>query len=188
PGLSQLTVAPPDSTGAIGPNNYIEMVNQQIGVYDRNLNLLSSMDNGSFTGAGSLTVTDPQIQWDGQGGHWLYAALGVATGANMLIFGWSKTPDPTDLTNGWCLFGTPRGKYLDDYPKLGHDDNFISIGTNVYDDTAGFTFVTANIFAIRKPAAGDASCSVDPVLYVADADHHLHNADGSTAFTPVPAT
>ncbi|MDX6607405.1 MAG: hypothetical protein QOD14_1945, partial [Solirubrobacterales bacterium] len=41
PGLSQLTVAPPDSTGAIGPNNYVEMVNQQIGIYDRSLNLVS---------------------------------------------------------------------------------------------------------------------------------------------------
>jgi hypothetical protein len=35
PGLSQPTVAPPDSTGAIGPNHYVEMVNQQIGVYDQ---------------------------------------------------------------------------------------------------------------------------------------------------------
>ena len=189
PGLSQLTVAPPDSTGAIGPNNYVEMVNQQIGVYDRNLNLISSTDNGSFTGAGaSLTVTDPQIQWDGQSGHWLYAALGWRPAPTCCIFGWSKTSDPSDLTNGWCRFGTPRGNLLDDYPKLGHDDNFISIGTNVYDDTGGtYTFVTANIFVIRKPAAGDASCSVDTVLYVADAAHPLHNADGSTAFTPVPA-
>ena len=188
PGLSQPTVAPPDSTGAIGPNNYVEMVNQKIGVYDRNLNLISSTDNGTFTGAGaSLSVTDPQIQWDGQSGHWLYAALGVATGANMLIFGWSKTSDPSDLANGWCQFGTLRGNLLDDYPKLGHDDNFISIGTNVYDDSTNFTFVTANVFAIRKPAAGDASCSVGTVLYVADATNPLHNADGSTAFTPVPA-
>jgi hypothetical protein len=188
PGLNQITVAPPDSTGAIGPNNYVEMVNQEIGVYDRNLNLISSTDNGTFTGAGaSLSVTDPQIQWDRQSGHWLYAALGVATGANMLIFGWSKTSDPSDLTNGWCRFGTPRGNLLDDYPKLGHDDNFISIGTNVYDDSTNFTFLTANIFAIRKPAAGDTSCSVNTVLYVADAAHPLHNADGSIAFTPVPA-
>ena len=189
PGLSQLTVAPPDSTGAIGPNNYVEMVNQQIGVYDRNLNLISSTDNGTFTGAGaSLTVTDPQIQWDGQSGHWLYVALGVATGANMLIFGWSKTSDPSDLANGWCRFGTPRGNLLDDYPKLGHDDHFISVGANVYDDSGGnYTFVTANIFVIGKPATGDASCSVNTVLYVADAAHPLKNADGSTAFTPVPA-
>ena len=98
PGLNQLTVAPPDSTGAIGPNNYVEMVNQQIGVYDRSLNLVASSDNGAFMGAGSLSVTDPQIQWDPQGGHWLYAALGVATGANMLLFGWSKTSNPSDLT------------------------------------------------------------------------------------------
>jgi len=189
PGLSQITVAPPDSTGAIGPNHYVEMVNQQIGIYDRSLNLIASSDNGAFMGAGALTVTDPQVQWDAQGGHWLYSALGIASGANMLLFGWSKTPDPADLTNGWCLFGTPRANLLDDYPKLGHDDNYISIGVNVYDDTnaPNYVFLTANIFAIRKPQLGDASCSVDPVLYVADPAHPLHNADGSTAFTPVPA-
>ena len=40
---------------------------------------ISSTDNGTFTGAGAgLSVTDPQIQWDAQSGHWLYAALGVA--------------------------------------------------------------------------------------------------------------
>src|SRR6478752_6103894 len=187
-GLSQLTVAPPDSTGAIGPTNYVEMVNQEIGIYDRSLNLISSTDNGTFMGApATLSVSDPQIQWDGQGGHWLYAGLGVATGANMLLFGWSKTPNPSDLTNGWCRFGIPQGNLLEDYPKLGHDDDFLSIGTNEYDDTSGFTFLTANIWAIRKPAAGDASCSVGTAIYVADAANPLHNADGSTAFTPVPA-
>jgi hypothetical protein len=188
PGLSQLTVAPPDSTGSIGPNNYVEMVNQQIGVYSRSLALISSTDNGTFMGAGaSLSVSDPQIQWDRQGGRWLYAGLGVATGANMLLFGWSKTSDPSDLTNGWCRFGIPDGNVLDDYPKLGHDDNFISIGTNEYDDSTGYTFQTANIYAIRKPAAGDTSCAVGAAIYVADADHPLQNADGSIAFTPVPA-
>ena len=188
-GLSQLTVAPPDSTGSIGPNHYVEMVNQQIGVYSRSLSLLGSSDLGAFEGApAGLTVTDPQVQWDGQGRHWLYASLGVAQGANMLLFGWSKTPDPSDLVNGWCRFGVARGQWLDDYPKLGHDDHYMSVGTNVYDDTGGvYTFKTANIFAIRKPQAGDASCSVDSVLYVADAANPLHNADGSIAFTPVPA-
>jgi len=188
PGLSQPTVAPPDSTGAIGPNHYVEMVNQEIGVYDRSLNLLSTTDNGSFMGAsGAVSVSDPQIQWDGQGGRWLYAGLGVATGANMLLFGWSKTSDPSDLTNGWCRFGIARGYLLDDYPKLGHDDNFISIGVNVYDDRTNYTFITANIFAIRKPTVGDTSCAIGTAVYVADAAHVLRNADGSVAFTPVPA-
>jgi hypothetical protein len=188
-GLNQLTVAPPDSTGSIGPNHYVEMVNQQVGVYDRSLNLLGSSDLGAFEGApAGLTVTDPQVQWDGQGGHWLYASLGFAQGANMLLFGWSKTPDPSDLVNGWCRFGIARGQWLDDYPKLGHDDHYMSVGTNVYDDTGGvYTFKTANLFAIRKPQLGDGSCAVDTVAYVADAANPLHNADGSLAFTPVPA-
>jgi len=188
PGLSQPTVAPPDSTGAIGPNHYVEMVNQEIGVYDRSLNLISSTDNGSFMGTGgSGSVSDPQIQWDGQAGHWLYAALDVATGANLLLFGWSKTSDPSDLANGWCRFGIARGNLLDDYPKLGHDDSFISIGVNVYDDSTNYTFVTANVFAIRKPALGDTTCAVGTATYYANAASVLHNADGSVAFTPVPA-
>jgi hypothetical protein len=188
PGLNNYSVAPPDSTGAIGPNHYIEMVNQDVGVYDRNLNLLGSTDNGTFMGTGgSGSVSDPQIQWDGQAGHWLYAALDVATGANLLLFGWSKTSDPSDLTNGWCRFGIARGSLLDDYPKLGHDDNFISIGVNVYDDSTNYTFITANVFAIRKPLAGDTSCAVGTATYFANAAGVLHNADGSVAFTPVPA-
>ena len=52
--------------------------------------------------------------------------------------------------------------------REGSWSSVISIGTNVYDDST-FAFLTANIFVIRKPIAGDASCSVDTVLYVADA-------------------
>jgi Fibronectin type III domain len=188
PGLSNLTVAPPDSTGAIGPSNYIEMVNQNIGVYDRSLNQISTTDNGSFMGTGAGTsVSDPQIQWDGRGGRWLYAGLGVATGNNLLLFGWSKTSDPSDLANGWCRFGIFRANLLDDYPKLGHDDNFISIGVNVYDDSQAFKFITANVFAIPMPAVGDTSCVSGSATYFADAASVLHNRDGSIAFTPVPA-
>ena len=188
PGLSDLMVAPPDSTGAVGPNNYIEMVNQNIGVYDRGLNQLSTTDNGSFMGTGSGTsVSDPQIQWDGRAGRWLYAGLGVATGNNLLLFGWSKTSNPSDLVNGWCRFGIFRANLLDDYPKLGHDDNFISIGVNVYDDSQAFKFITANVFAIPKPTGGDTSCVSGSATYFASAAGVLHDADGSVAFTPVPA-
>jgi len=188
PGLSNLTVAPPDSTGAIGPSNYIEMVNQNIGVYDRSLNQVSTTDNGSFMGTGAGTsVSDPQIQWDGRGGRWLYAGLGVATGNNLLLFGWSKTSNPSDLTNGWCRFGIFRANLLDDYPKLGHDDNFITIGVNVYDDSQAFRFITANVFAIPMPAVGDTSCVSGSATFFADAASVLRNADGSIAFTPVPA-
>jgi fibronectin type III domain protein len=188
-GLVDHMVTPPDSTGAIGPTRYVEMVNQQVAVYDRTLATVSSTDLTSFVAASGWTVSDPQIEWDQQGGRWLYAAVGISTGNNVLLFGWSKTADPSNLSSGWCRFGIYRHEFLDDYPKLGHDDHYITIGSNVYTDTVpGYGWVTATIWAIPKPAAGDASCAAPASAYgFADGANPLLNADGSPASTPVPA-
>ena len=182
---------PPDTTGAIGPSQYIEIVNQQVRVYDRSLTAISQLDLTTFVGGSGLTVSDPMLEWDQQGNRWLYSAVAFATGANYVLFGWSKTADPTDLNAGWCRFGVFTGNSLNDYPKLGHDDNFLTIGSNVYDTTNGLAtapFVTANIWAIPKPALNDTSCTApSQATYFADATHLLLNADGTLAFTPVPA-
>src|SRR5438132_2820720 len=182
---------PPDSTGAIGTGWYVEFVNQLVGVYDRtNLARLSLTTLGFFTGApGGVGTADPQIQWDPQANRWFYGALGVSPGNNFLLFGWSKTADPSNLPGGWCRFGISTGKYLQDYPKLGHDANFLTLGANVFDDSQALPpFVTANIWAIPKPAANDVSCaSTGLATAFADATHQLKNADGSLAFTPVQA-
>jgi len=197
PGLSaadeSFQPTPPDSTGAIGPTRYVEFVNNLVGVYDRsNLTLLASTDLGTFTGtSSSLYTSDPQIQWDPQGSRWFYGA--VAFNANFtstyLLFGWSKTADPTDLTGGWCRYASPTGSNIPDYPKLGHDANFVMFGTNIYDGSnASLPFVTANITAISKPAASQSTCSGSvAATSFADATHVLNNADGTPAFTPVPA-
>jgi hypothetical protein len=190
PGLSDYLVTPPDSTGSIGPSNYMEMVNQQVGVYDRNLDLVSSTDLTSFVAANGWTVSDPQVQWDAQGQRWLYAAVGIAGGNNVLLFGWSKTASPADLANGWCRFGIFRQHLLDDYPKLGHDDAFVLVGSNVYDDTNApdYQFLSATVWAIPKPVPGASTCVTPPNAYFfADGANPLLNADGSPAFTPVPA-
>ena len=195
PGLSVFDegfcCVPPDPTGAVGPNHYVQMVNSLIGVYSKsNLSLLSSMDTAAFTAAPSgLTLSDPQIEWDFQANRWFYLAVAFATGNNFLVFGWSKTSDPSDLNNGWCRYGAGTGSSLNDFPKLGHDDNFLLFGSNVYDDAnSKFTFVTANIWAYPKPALGDSSCPAPAVAYYfADATHLLLNADGTSADTPVPA-
>jgi hypothetical protein len=64
PGLSASdegnSVTPPDTTGAIGNNFYMEFVNQMVGVFDRNtLARVNSLDLASFAGTPSgLTPTD----------------------------------------------------------------------------------------------------------------------------------
>jgi hypothetical protein len=180
---------PPDSTGAIGPNHYVEFVNTTIRVYDRGLKQLSQLDMATFVAApAGHNVSDPQVQWDPRAGRWFYAAIAYATHSNYLVFGWSKTSDPSDLSGSWCRFGAFTGNQLPDYPKLGHDDNFVLFGANLYDDSTGnFVFSTAAIWALPKPAAGSTACSASGFTAFADPSHPLLNADGTSAFTPVPA-
>ena len=190
-GLSDYAVTPPDSTGGIGPSNYLEAVNQKIGVYDRNLTLLSSTDMGTFTGASILmTVSDPQISSGNRRANRSYLCRHRRAAGRQLIAVWLvEGRGSSDLTNGWCRFGIGRASHLDDYPKLGHDDTYILVGSNVYSDTSpSYPFETATVWAIPKPAPGDASCTTPSnAWYFADAAQPLHNADGSDAFTPVPA-
>ena len=184
---------PPDSTGAVGPTRYLEFVNNLVGVYDKtNLSELSSTDLATFTAVPSgLYTSDPQIQWDPLGNRWFYGAVafnGNFTN-NYLLFGWSKTADPSDLANGWCRYASPTGAIIADYPKLGHDANFVTFGDNQYDGSkSGLPFVTADIWAISKPAASVTTCSGSVTAsHFADATHVLKNSDGTPAFTPVPA-
>ncbi|HVH62753.1 MAG TPA: fibronectin type III domain-containing protein, partial [Candidatus Dormibacteraeota bacterium] len=184
---------PPDSTGAIGPTRYVEAVNQLVGVYDRgNLSLLSSTDLGSFTAVPSgLATSDPQIEWDPQGNRWFYDAVAFNSSltTTYVLFGWSKSSDPSDLANGWCRYASPTGASIPDYPKLGHDASYVVIGDNVYDGTKStLPFVTADIWAITKPPATQSTCSGSvTATHFADAQHVLKNSDGSAAFTPIPA-
>ena len=197
PGLSAADESyqptPPDTTGAIGPTRYVEFVNQLVGVYDRNdLTLLSSTDLGTFTMVPSgLVTSDPQIQWDPQANRWFYAAIGFNSNLtnSYILFGWSKTADPSDLAGGWCRYGVFTGTNFPDYPKLGHDANYVMIGTNVFDTSkSALPFVTADVWAISKPAANDSTCSgTVSTTHFADAAHVLKNGDGTPAATPVPA-
>jgi hypothetical protein len=203
PGLSDSRFAPPDSTGAIGPDYYVEMVNEKIGVYDRqNLSLISSAQlDTQFTTGGQFF--DVQIQWDQQAQRWFYVGIGPYSypdGSYTLAFGWSKTTDPrdvdsTDGTIGWCQYYLPSGQVggyalVDDYPKLGHDDNHLVIGSNVMQSFGylGFNYLFSRIWAIPKPALGTSTCPAAPVAssFGTEPDP-LRTADGDKAWTPVPA-
>jgi hypothetical protein len=190
---------PSDSTGAIGPAHYVEVVNSKIGVYDRrNLSLVASgLLDYDFTNYGGFV--DPQIQWDQQAQRWLYLGIGPGTldYNYSLAYGWSKTADPTDVkstdgTVGWCQYvlptaSTPGQFVLDDYPKLGHSDTQLIFGTNMFTGVFGPIDQGARIWAVPKPTPGATSCPQAPVASAfGDPDHPLMTADGHRAATPVP--
>jgi hypothetical protein len=182
---------PPDPTGAIGPSNYIEMVNRQVAVYSRaSLGLVAQIDLNNFVGKPSDLQCDPQIVWDPQANRWFYAALDCdGQTANFLLFGWSKTSSPTPLPSSssagnWCRFQQSTGSIIDDYPKLGMNDKHLVIGTNVFQ---GNSFLTSRIWAYEKPPAGDQSCAGPAGFSFGSPASPLTTADSDVAFTPVPA-
>jgi hypothetical protein len=188
-------ITPPDTTGAIGPSNYLEFVNGTgITVYDRELNPVSGpVAPWDFIQIGVPPYGfDPQIQWDEHWGRWIYVLGTFPFGPT--AFGWSKTADPTNLSTepggGWCLYLVDTEGTFDDYPKLGHSDSGITIGTNVFN--FGGEFVGARLWSISKPA-NPAVCpepesgTESPELTVGAFGPGLETEDGDLASTPVPA-
>jgi hypothetical protein len=193
-GLTAGSLSPSDSTGAIGPNHYIEMINTQVGLFDRTLGAPSqTVQLGTFAAAtAGLAPGDPQIQWDQQGGRWLYSVLLYKNSTPIdyqIAFGWSKaTGDPTTLTLNnadWCNFAFDTGTSNYDYPKLGHDANYLEVGANVYPGVGvpaapGTTFANSALLVIPKPLPTDTMCPVTPPVV---SNFNL----GASVFTPVPS-
>ncbi len=147
-------VTPPDSTGAIGPNDYFEFVNDTVADYDRtNLSLKAHTDLSTFTNGTS--VCDPQIKYDPATSRWFYAAIRCdgTPSANELYVGFSKETNPSNLTTDWCTYSISTTTVLEDYPKLGLDGTHIMVGANEFDGTSG-NFNTAKIYVFGEPAAG----------------------------------
>lgn len=184
-GLTETSSTPPDTTGAIGPDNYVEMTNDGLAVYARaDRAEVSSAALDSFLGVPGDDVTDPQIIWDEGSGRWYFVGLDFTTGGEQLLFGFTQTGDPSDLDTGWCRYSIATPGFVDDYPKLGDDDGHLVIGANRFE---GDTFRTAVIYAIDKPAAGPTCPATPSFARFGSSASPLAQSNGDPAFTPVPA-
>ncbi len=186
-------LAPPDSTGAIGPNNYVEMDNSNIAVYDRSLNLLNRTSLTGFVGVSpSVPYSDVQVQWDPTANRWLFAFLfaNLTSPLQYVVIGWSLTASPLPLSGaGWCQIGIRTDPYLMDFPKLGHNSKYLVIGGNFYDEShpsVNPPFKSAVIAWVPLPANGSTTCPAS-VVVGHTTQSPLKNGDGVTnTFTPVP--
>ena len=181
-GISEVGATPPDTTGAIGPAHYVEATNDEVRVYDRATGAqVDSIGLPAFLGVPGDDVTDPQILWDPTTQRWYFAGITFVTGSEQLLFGFSKTSDPSELdSTAWCQFAIPTTGFIDDFPKLGDDDSRIIIGANRFDEDDNF--VTGKVYAIDKPPDGDTSCAA-PAFTPFD---ESTNPELGQTFTPVP--
>ncbi len=187
-GVRDTTAAPSDSTGAIGTTRYIELVNSKAAIYSRTSNTptasgpLLQLTGCVTTNCASDDVFDGQVIWDPGTNRFFYTTMNtVSSSANYLDFGFSTTATPTLSASSWCRYSLGFGSTLPDYPKLGDTKDFMLIGINKF---AGNTFTGSAITWISKPPPGS-SCPTTISKF--GVTGNLKNANGTAAFTPVPA-
>ena len=145
--LNGFGLAPPDTNGAIGVNNFVEFINGGYAVYNRNGSLAAPAisDTAFWTSAGiSATLlneglSDPRIKYDAASQRWFAAEITLGNSSllnNSVLVAVSNTSNPL---SGWkaTSYNVAGAASFNDYPTLGVDANAIYIGTNNF-DTANY--------------------------------------------------
>ncbi len=148
---------PPDVNGDVGPNHYIEAVNDAYAIYNKTGTLLAAFtENSLWSGAGTSPCNghgegDPVVVHDALADRWIltHLAFGVnASGQPTSPFyqciAVSKSGDP--VGGGWWLYAIridtgstnqPPVGTLNDYPKFGIWTDCLYMAANGYNEPAG---------------------------------------------------
>ncbi len=153
----------PDTMGAVGPNQFVELLNGFIAVYDKSGNLISQAYTTNFfavTNAGTSYPTsdlmlDPRILYDQQSQRWVACAIdGGNNPSQQAILAVSNGDNPTNLATGWTKYLVPvqRANLLTDFTTLGLDANGIYLAVAHYGSENGVsTNAGHTVVAIKKP-------------------------------------
>jgi hypothetical protein len=147
---------PPDTNGDVGPNHYIQAVNEGYAIYSKTGTKLASFtENQLWSAAGASTCNgnsqgDPIVVYDGMADRWIltHFAFRVLNGVPIAPFyqciAVSKTADP--VAGGWYFYalrmdpgttGTPPSGALNDYGKFGIWNDCLYMSANEFKFPAG---------------------------------------------------
>ncbi len=162
-------VAPPDTNGDIGPNHYVELVNDSNGTLVRIFNPVTGASiAGPFT-LGSLFGGfpqangggDPVVLYDQMADRWLlseFAFTSTSSGNYHMSIAISKTADPT---GAYFLYDfTVPTQNFPDYPKFGVWPDGYYMTSNQFFLGGAFNGAGAYAFERNKMLIGDPTASI----------------------------
>jgi len=164
-------VLPPDTEGAVGPHDYVQVINEIITVFDKTTGAIRVKESlpGLWSGAASPcgnTLGDPIVMYDHISDRWVISEIaansiniftGQPSGPFFECLAGSQTSDPTGsyyLTDfqmqpvnlpGGGVDQTP----LNDYPKLVAWPDAYYMSANLF-DSSGTNFEGVRVFAIDR--------------------------------------
>ena len=177
-------VAPPDTTGDVGPNHYVQWVNLRYSIYNvvRVNNEITGFvpvpgfpKNGNvvWQGFGGRCQTDndgdPIVQYDQLADRWVLTQFAVSSQPYTQCVAVSTTPDPTGTYHRYAF---SYARDFNDYPKMG-----------VWPD--GY-YITYNMFRNGRSFVGNTVCAFerDKMLIGAAARQVCANTTGGHSLEP----
>jgi hypothetical protein len=151
-GLRYFGFTPSGASGAKGPNRYWLGVNRVAALFDEGLQQIIRRPLTSLGGLHPSVVTqNPQLIWDPRTRRFYYA-MSASEGANenRVAFGFSKGPNPNNLSSAWCHYTYNYASRFLDHLSLGDNRDFIIFTGNAFQPS----FVGSDINAVSKPPAG----------------------------------
>ena len=166
----QARVAPPDTTGDVGPNHYVQWVNLRYSVYtltrDANneitaFNLVAGFPkqgNVVWQGFGGRCQTDndgdPIVQYDQLADRWVLTQFAVSGQPFTQCVAVSTSPDPTGT---YFRYAFSYNREFNDYPKMGVWPDAYYITYNMFRNGAQFRGNTVCALERAQMLAGGAA-------------------------------
>lgn len=136
---------PPDTHGAVGLTQFVQVVNSLITVRKKSDNSVQlSASLGAFFGS-SQFLFDPRAVYDSTWNRWVVVATRFPiSGANPQFF--LAVSTSSDATGSWYIYlptysggGLALGDFFD-YPQLGMDQDAIFVTSNIFTASDAFKF------------------------------------------------
>lgn len=147
------TFFPPNTTGAVGPNHLMVMLNSQVRIQNRNGGAISTVSLSNFWASvsnPSPDPSDPRLLYDPYNNRWIAAACADDLKASSsVLVGVSANSDPT---GNWYLYREDvdsSNVYSADFTSLGFNKKWIVVSVNMFTiSTTNFHHV--NVYAFNK--------------------------------------
>jgi len=154
-------VAPPDTTGDLGPNHYVQWVNLRYAVYtvsrdtSGNITAFNPMagfpkqGNAIWQGFGGACEAyndgDPLVQYDQFADRWVMTQFAVSAQPYTQCVAVSTSPDPTGT---YYRYAYSYGRDFNDFPKMGVWPDGYYITYNMF--RSGRSFVGNDVCAFER--------------------------------------
>lgn len=179
-------VAPPDTTGDVGPNHYVQWVNLRYSIYTLTRDAITNeitaftpvagfpkQGNVVWQGFGGRCQTDndgdPIVQYDQMADRWILTQFAVSGTPYTQCVAVSTTGDPTGTYHRYAF---SYNRDFPDYPKLG-------VWTDAY-------YITYNMFKSGRTFSGGQVCAFerDKMLIGATARQACVRTTSAASFQP----